>query len=120
MSSTKDKFEYATDLTGFRAPGWLVVRLGGRLRRKQDLLRAIADGLTFPEYFGWNWDALEECLRDLSWIDAPGGIVLVHEHLPLANASQRRVYLDILRKAQANTSTPLRVLFPHRETRSDK
>jgi RNAse (barnase) inhibitor barstar len=119
MSSTNDKFEYVTDLTGFRAPGSLVIRIGGRLRRKQDLLRALADGLKFPDYFGWNWDALEECLRDLSWLDAPDGVVLLHEHLPLTDASQRIVYQDILRKAQAHTRTPLRVVFPQQEARSD-
>jgi len=120
MSSTKDKFEHITNLTGFRAPGWLVVRLGGRLRRKRDLLRALAEGLKFPDYFGWNWDALEECLGDLSWLDAPSGVVLLHEHIPLADVSQRRIYLNILRKTQANSRIPLRVVFPRRAAGSDE
>lgn len=34
---------------------------------KPALLDAFADGLGLPEYFGGNWDALEECLRDDSW-----------------------------------------------------
>ena len=120
MSSTKDTFEYVTDLTGFRASGWLVVRIGGRLRRKQDLLRALADGLKFPDYFEWNRDALEECLLDPSWLDTRGGIVLLHEHLPLADASQRHTYLDILRKSQAKNRTPLRVIFPRQAAGSDE
>jgi len=112
MNRSKHTFEFVTDLTGFRAPGWLVVRIGGRLRRKQDLLRALAESLKFPDYFGWNWDALEDCLRDLSWLDAPRGIVLVHEHLPLADAHQRQTYFDILTKAQAAQNVPLRMVLP--------
>ena len=116
----KHGFEYVTDLTGFRAPGWFVVRLGGQLRRKHDVLRALARGLKFPDYFGWNWDALEECLRDLSWFTAPGGIVLLHEHMPLTDAAQRNIYLAILKLAQAESRTPLRVVFPQSAAKSIK
>jgi RNAse (barnase) inhibitor barstar len=35
---------------------------------KQELLRAFADSFGFPDYFGYNWDALEECIRDLAWL----------------------------------------------------
>jgi RNAse (barnase) inhibitor barstar len=108
----KTNFEFVDDLSGFRAPNSLVVRLDGRLRRKRDLLRAVAAGLKFPNYFGHNWDALEECLNDLSWLGQQSGIVLVHKHMPLADVGQRRTYTDILRKAQANQRLPLRVVFP--------
>ncbi len=105
-------FEYVSDLTGFRAPNWRLVRLTGRLRRKQDLLRVLASGLKFPDYFGWNWDALDECLCDLSWLDAPAGIVLLHKYLPLADKHQRQIYFDILRRAQAQQKIPLRIVLP--------
>jgi RNAse (barnase) inhibitor barstar len=44
---------------------------------KAELLAALADGLEFPEWFGGNWDALEDCLMDLSWIDAPGYVIVL-------------------------------------------
>lgn len=34
---------------------------------KSGTLAAIAGALDFPEWFGANWDALEDCLTDLSW-----------------------------------------------------
>lgn len=33
----------------------------------QEPIEAIARALQFPEWFGGNWDALEDCLGDLSW-----------------------------------------------------
>jgi RNAse (barnase) inhibitor barstar len=118
---SKANFEFVDDLSGFRAPNSLVVRLDGRLRRKRDLLRALASGLKFPKYFGHNWDALEECLSDLSWLGQQSGIVLVHKYMPLADMGQRRTYTDILRQAQANQRLSLRVVFPRSaQTQMDK
>ena len=75
-------------------------------------MRALAAGLKLPKYFGENWDALEECLRDLSWLRAEGGVILIHECMPLSDKGQRRTYFAVLRNAQATGRTPLRVVFP--------
>ncbi|MCA9838699.1 MAG: barstar family protein [Trueperaceae bacterium] len=37
---------------------------------KDTLLHAFYQGCEFPAYFGFNWDALEDCLLDFSWIIA--------------------------------------------------
>jgi RNAse (barnase) inhibitor barstar len=50
-----------------------------RFQEKDALLRAIAAALRFPDWFGQNWDALEDCLTDLSWLDADA-YVLVFDH----------------------------------------
>lgn len=53
---------------------------GPAIEDKQRLLAALAEGFEFPDYFGGNWDALEECLRELdSWLDASGYAVVIEK-----------------------------------------
>ncbi|MBO6518423.1 MAG: barstar family protein [Rhodospirillales bacterium] len=42
------------------------------------LFGALALSLSFPDYFGRNWDAVDECLRDLSeWMPASGYVLFI-------------------------------------------
>jgi hypothetical protein len=50
---------------------------GAAVRSKQDLMEALSAALELPDYFGGNWDALEEVLRDLGWLEAKGHVVLI-------------------------------------------
>lgn len=43
---------------------------------KEGMLGAIASALGFPDWFGANWDALEDCLTDLSWRKGAGHVIL--------------------------------------------
>lgn len=45
---------------------------------KDTLLEAIGQALQFPDYYGMNWDALEECLFDLSWWTGPVAVCIDH------------------------------------------
>ena len=48
---------------------------------KEAVLERMAQALDFPEWFGRNWDALTDCLSDLSWLPAPGYVLLLdHTH----------------------------------------
>ncbi len=38
-------------------------------------IEAIARALQFPEWFGGNWDALEDCLGDLSWRESASTVL---------------------------------------------
>lgn len=54
------------------AAGLMVVRVDLEHRgTKGAILDAFADACGLPEYFGGNWDALDECLRDDSWHEPP-------------------------------------------------
>ena len=51
----------------------------GSLRTHADLLAAIGVRFSFLDYYGQNYNVLNECLRDLSWLPAPGYVLRVHE-----------------------------------------
>ena len=44
---------------------------------KEAILQRLAHGAGFPEWFGRNWDAAEDCLTDLSWRKPRAGHVLL-------------------------------------------
>ena len=98
-------------------PATLLVRIPAGLSSKQKLFAVLADKLQFPSYFGWNWDACDECLRDLSWLPAGHSIVIVHEDLPFGVGGQnRQIYRDVLQSAldhwTADRSRSLQIIWP--------
>lgn len=46
---------------------------------KGDALARIAAALEFPDWFGGNWDALADCLGDLSWLGGEGHLLVFDE-----------------------------------------
>jgi hypothetical protein len=81
-----------------------VVEISGREgRTKRDLLAVAARALRFPDYFGENWDAFEECLRDLEWLPARAYVVGVSDVDQLLAESEpdRRTFFDIVETAGA-------------------
>jgi hypothetical protein len=71
--------EQAPDLADLRDGGLHAAEIeGGSIVNKEELMDAIASALEFPDYFAGNWDALDECLRDLgSWLQAEGYVLVV-------------------------------------------
>ena len=63
---------------------------------KVQLLKNLAVALGFPDWFGHNWDALEDCLTDLSWRDASAHVLLIEEAKP---GDDLGVLIDILRSS---------------------
>jgi Barstar (barnase inhibitor) len=61
-------------------PGWEVLVVpAGVAEDRVDLLDRFAEALRVPWAFGRNWDALDDVLRDLSWLDPADGYVVVLE-----------------------------------------
>ena len=42
---------------------------------KQALMKVLGASLSLPGWFGENWDALEDCLTDLSWRGGEGHVI---------------------------------------------
>jgi hypothetical protein len=82
-------------------------------------MEGVAAALEFPDYFGQNWDAMDECLQDLTWLPA-GTLALVHAEVPPVPPDILTTYLKLLREAVAYWQTKrrdFRVVFPQ-NTRS--
>jgi len=65
------------------AGAYLAVLSGAGIAGQEELLDRLAAALRFPPYFGRNWDALDEMLRDLDWLPGAGCVVLVEGAAPL-------------------------------------
>ena len=80
---------------GCRCP-WLD---GRNMKDKDGILAEFASAFPLPDYFGRNWDALEECLGDPGLFKDCQGCMLFIEHseaLGEADAPARKMLLDIL------------------------
>jgi hypothetical protein len=77
---------------------------------KEALMQRIAQALDFPQWFGGNWDALEDCLTDLSWSKAGGHVLLIEgaEGLP---GDERGTLVDILASAASSWAQRGRSFF---------
>lgn len=121
MSNAPDApgpFLFSADPAAYRAEGALVVRIPAKAKGKEKLLSVLAAKLRFPSYFGHNWDALEECLHDLSWLADRPRVVIVHEAFPFSAAGDSlATYQSILADSvavhrQRGTPPLLEVVFP--------
>jgi hypothetical protein len=63
------------------------------VKNKDKLLEVIARQLRFPEWFGGNWDALEDCLCDLSWRKGSGHVLLFED---FRMSDELGILIDIL------------------------
>lgn len=96
-----------------RRAGKIVVWVPRSVRSKEKLFGLFAAALRFPNYCGRNWDALEECLCDLSWLPADAQIALVHERFPFGESENRQIYKEILRFAcRRSDGRVLQVVWP--------
>ncbi|HAW77396.1 MAG TPA: hypothetical protein DCW74_16890 [Alteromonas australica] len=79
------------------------------------LFDALSSTLSLPEYFGANWNALSDCLRDFHWLKEVI-IVLVHEEVPRLPGDDLWEYLDILCECikdwGGSEEHQFRVMFP--------
>jgi len=55
---------------------------------KDGLLTTLATALAFPPWFGHNWDALEDCLADMSWCEAEGYVLILRHADRLHNEAE--------------------------------
>ena len=72
---------------------------GADIHDKRQFLNRTAAALSFPDYFGNNWDAFEDCLTDMSWHETDGFLILYDHFEAFAKHApdQFKIALEILR-----------------------
>jgi len=77
-ASPKEFAEYAYRLN-YEKGSEFVIRVvrGSKMRRLPGLYDEFAAAFQFPDYFGENWDALDDCMTDLDWLPAAGYVLFV-------------------------------------------
>lgn len=68
------------------------------INTKSQLLDFLGEKLKFFDGWGKNWDALDDLLDDLSWIDEKM-VWIEHETFPNIEKSELAIYLEILNDA---------------------
>lgn len=58
----------------------------------------LSAALQFPPYFGWNWDAVNDCMRDLEWLENASGYLVVVEGAERLLATDDRLLRRWLRR----------------------
>jgi hypothetical protein len=91
---------------------------GLRMRTNHEMMSEFARGLSFPDYFGHNMDALEECLGDLSWLSGAHVAIVIDrtEHVldrdPAGPLHRLRVLREVITSVGLELRTPSSSHFP--------
>lgn len=100
------------------AAGWRVLVLDrAPVVDKPTLLHAFYQSSAHPAGFGFNWDALVDALRDLSWLEPAAGIALLWRHpdvLEARDPDTAATFREVVGEAAAERAAagypPLRVI----------
>jgi hypothetical protein len=67
--------------------------------REASVMRTLNNVLGLPEYFGHNWDALEECLCDREFYPRVPTVLVIHHAeglLRLGSLAEKRIFAEIV------------------------
>jgi len=87
---------FSFEPVGFDTSEVFYAHLSPEIYKTEHLLQALYQLLWLPGYFGFNWNALHDCLTDLSWIREKR-VVLEHAGLPNIPEADLKIYLETLR-----------------------
>lgn len=88
------EIKYLENPVAYNRDGAFITHLNG-VKSKDQLFMSLYRTLQLPTYFGFNWDALSECLGDFDWIKKKD-IVLIHDELPELDDETLKLYLQVL------------------------
>jgi hypothetical protein len=104
----------AVERAGLR-PIWLA---GQTVTESGEFFELCAGGFGFPEWFDHDWDALRDCLTDLTWVDTEAGFLVVYagwQALAQEEPGEFGTVLEVFEAAVdlwRDSDTPMTVLLP--------
>jgi RNAse (barnase) inhibitor barstar len=95
----------------------LVAVIPSEISNATQLFETLTTQLKLPNYFGSNWNALSDCLRDFHWVKQRN-ILITHQDLPQLAKADLVNYLEVLdecvRSWESGDDHRLIVTFPDR------
>jgi RNAse (barnase) inhibitor barstar len=108
-------FRFVDNINNYQTRDGFVARIPAGIEGRDQLLKLLYKILNLPGYFGFNWDALSDCLRDFHWIEKKV-VTIIHEDLPNLDNRELKVYLELLSEAivdwKAGEEHEIEVIFP--------
>ncbi len=69
------------------------------VKTKSEILDLFSNKLRFPSYFGHNWDAFWDCIKDLEWLKEKNTAVLIKDCNMIKDEQAYNTLIDLLRDA---------------------
>jgi RNAse (barnase) inhibitor barstar len=97
IANAKEFADYAYRLNHEKGSE-LAVRVvrGNKMRRLDDLYDEFAAAFQFPDYFGQNWDAFDECLADLEWLPAAAYVLLISNAVEVLSEEPEKQFATLV------------------------
>lgn len=93
----------------------LVAEVPQGISDTKQLLDVLDRQLGLPGYFGFNWNALSDCLRDFHWVKQRN-VVIIHQDVPALTGADLVTYAEVLdecvRSWKPSEEHRLVVVFP--------
>lgn len=93
----------------------LVAEVPQGISDTKQLLDVLYRQLGVPGYFGFNWNALSDCLRDFHWVKQRN-VVIIHQDVPALTGADLVTYAEVLdecvRSWKPSEEHRLVVVFP--------
>jgi len=70
---------------------------GGKIFNEQSFFEEAAKGLKFPDYFGHNWDAFDECICDYVFDETSGPATIIIRDADKLAKTNLQLFLDIMK-----------------------
>ncbi|XKM14513.1 barstar family protein [Orbaceae bacterium ac157xtp] len=97
----KLNFKFIEGRASYNTEEVFFARLDPSISSVDELLKSLYYLLWFPGYFGFNWNALEDCLTDFDWLSELK-IIIVHDDIPKIAENDLKIYIEILNNAVSN------------------